>query len=150
MVLSYAVTDFPDEPRKVRDPKYPCRCRVLAIDILRAYFNAVTRDDEPTYLELPPEVEAAAGTCALLKRHMYGTQRAADGWQSEYSGTLRGLGFAQGSAIVDSRTRQLETAARPLGDSINASTGDSPKQNLATVGASTINVDGRGCLECAC
>ena len=39
-----------------------------------------------------------AGTCALLKRHMYGTQRAADGWQNEYSGTLIGFGFVQGAA----------------------------------------------------
>ena len=29
---------------------------------------------------------------------MYGTQRSADGWHSEYSGTLRGLEFAQGAA----------------------------------------------------
>ena len=41
-VLSYAVTDVPDEPRKVRDPKSPHRCQVLAVDISRAYFNAVT------------------------------------------------------------------------------------------------------------
>ena len=91
MVLSYAVTDFPDEPRKVRDPKSPHRSQVLAIDISRAYFNAVTREDEPTYVELPPEVGAPAGTCALLKRHMYGTQRAADGWQAEYSGLSSAL-----------------------------------------------------------
>ena len=30
----------------------------------------MTRDDEPTYVELPPGVGAAAGTCALLKRHV--------------------------------------------------------------------------------
>ena len=64
MVLSYAVTDFPDEPRKARDPKSPHRSQVLAIDISRAYFNAVTREDEPTYVELPPEVGAPAWTCA--------------------------------------------------------------------------------------
>ena len=79
MVLSYAGTDFPDEPRKVRDPKSPHRSQVLAIDIPRAYFNAVAREDEPTCVELPPEVGAPAGNCALLKRHMYATQRAADG-----------------------------------------------------------------------
>ena len=48
MVLSYDVAGFLDEPRKVRDPKAPHRCQVLAIDISRAYFNAVTLDDEPT------------------------------------------------------------------------------------------------------
>ena len=36
--------------------------------------------------------------CALLKKHMYGTQKAADGWQSEYSGTLIDMGFVQRSA----------------------------------------------------
>ena len=35
-------------------------------------------EDEPTYVELPPEPGAPAGTYALLKRHMYGTQLAAD------------------------------------------------------------------------
>ena len=98
MVLSYAVTDFPDEPRKVRGSKYLHRCQVLSIDISRAYFNEVAREDEPMYVELPPEVGVAAGSCALLKRHMYGRQRAADGWQSESSGTLCGLGFAQSAA----------------------------------------------------
>ena len=29
---------------------------------------------------------------------MYGTRRAAEGWQEEYSSFLRGLGFVQGSA----------------------------------------------------
>ena len=29
---------------------------------------------------------------------MYGTQRAADGWQSEYSSALIGMGFTQGTA----------------------------------------------------
>ena len=110
MVLSYAVTLFPNEPRKIRDAKSPHRCQVLATNISRAYFNAVTRDDEPTYVEIPPGVGAAAGTCALHKKHMYGTQRAADGWQSEYSGALRGPGFAQGAAsacVFRHKERQL-------------------------------------------
>ena len=110
MVLSYAVTDLPDKPRTFRVPKSPHRCQVLALDISQVYFNAVTRDDEPTCVELPPEVGAAAVTCALLKRHMYGTQRADDGWQSEYSGTLRGLGFALGAAsacVFRHKERQL-------------------------------------------
>jgi hypothetical protein len=37
--------------------------------------------------------------CALLKRHMYGTRAAADGWQEEYSSCLvESLGFLQGTA----------------------------------------------------
>ena len=83
MVLSYGVTDFPNEPRKVFNPASPERSQILLIDISRAYFNAVTPEDELTYVELPPEFGVLPGTYALLKRHMYGTRRAADGWQSE-------------------------------------------------------------------
>ena len=36
--------------------------------------------------------------CGLLRRHMYGTRRAAEGWQDEYSSTLGELGFIQGVA----------------------------------------------------
>ena len=45
------------------------------------------------------------------------------------------------SAICDSRIKQLKTTARSWGNSISASKGESPKRNLATVGASTINFD---------
>ena len=65
MVLSYAVTDFPNEPRKIFDPASPERSQVLLIDISRAYFNAVTPDDEPTFVELLPEFGAPPGMCAL-------------------------------------------------------------------------------------
>ena len=98
MVLSHAVTSFAGEPAKVFDARSPERSQVIAIDISRAYFNAVTPEDEPTYVELPLEFGAKPGTCALLRRHMYGTRRAADGWQSEYSSALRDMGFSQGSA----------------------------------------------------
>ena len=35
--------------------------------------------------------------CAMLQRHMYGTHRAADGGQSEYSGSLVEFGFVRGT-----------------------------------------------------
>ena len=57
------------------------RTQILMVDISRAYFNAKTSPDEPIYVEMPPEVGARPGTCALVKRHMYGTRRAAEGWQ---------------------------------------------------------------------
>jgi hypothetical protein len=95
MVLSYGTTDFADEPKKTYDPKSPHWMQVLAIDISRAYFNAVAPEDEPTFVDVPPEFGAPPCMCGLLERHMYGTRRAADGWQSEYSGTLRGFGFVQ-------------------------------------------------------
>ena len=72
--------------------------QLLLVDISRAYFNTKTDPSRPTYVELPLEAEVPAGTCALLRRHMYGTQRAAEGWQDEYSSALVSIGFLQGSA----------------------------------------------------
>ena len=70
-----------------------------AIDISRAYFNASTEDSEPTYVALPAEhPDYGKDMCGLLKKHMYGTRAAADGWQQEYSSYLRSLGFEQGEA----------------------------------------------------
>jgi len=37
----------------------------------------------------------------LLKRHMYGTRAAADGWQEEYSTSLIDMGFVQGISCVN-------------------------------------------------
>ena len=110
MVLSYAVTDLPDEPRKIRDPRSPDRTQVLLIDISRAYFKALTSEDEPTYVELPPEAGVPTNTFALLKKHMYGTRRAAEAWQHEYSESLRSIGFTQGAAsacVFRHKQRQL-------------------------------------------
>ena len=81
-----------------RDPNSEQRTQVLIIDISRAYFNAKTSEDEPTYVEFPPEMKAEQGTCGLLRRHMYGTRRAAEGWQDECSGTLVAAEFLQGKA----------------------------------------------------
>ena len=66
------------------------------VDISRAYFNACVDPDEPTFVELPPEAGAPPGTFGRLRPHMYGIQRAAEGWQDEYSCTLRELGFTKG------------------------------------------------------
>ena len=65
MVLSHAVTSFPGERPKVFDPHSPERSQVIALDISRAYFNAATPVDLPTYVALPPLFWAADGTCAL-------------------------------------------------------------------------------------
>jgi histone deacetylase 1/2 len=48
--------------------------------------------------------------CGMLKRHMYGTRMAADGWQEEYSTLLVGLEFRQGQAcpnVFHHRDRQV-------------------------------------------
>ena len=68
------------------------------VDISRAYFNAKTGEDDPIYVQLPPEVGAPPGMCGLLRRHMYGTRRAAEGWQDECSASLVDMGFTQGAA----------------------------------------------------
>ena len=81
-----AATDLPGRPVHVRDPLSERRTQVSAIDISRAYFNASTDDSDPTFVALPPEHPGfLEGMCGLLKKHMYGTRAAADGWQQEYS-----------------------------------------------------------------
>ena len=67
--------------------------QLLLVDISRAYFKAKADPSRPTYVELPPGAEAPAGTCALLRRRMYGTQRAAEAWQDEYLSALVSMAF---------------------------------------------------------
>ena len=56
-------------------------------------------NSEPTHVMLPPEhPDHARGMCGLLMKHMYGTRAAADGWQQEYSGFMKSIGFKQGVA----------------------------------------------------
>ena len=94
-----AATDLPGARPKRRDPRSDRRQQISAVDISRAYFNAETDPAEPTYVQLPQEDrDRDRGMCGLLMKHMYGTKRAADGWQQEYSGFLRSLGFKQGVA----------------------------------------------------
>ena len=82
-----------------RRPQSPNRTQMSFLDISRAYFNAKTDPRDPTYVELPLEDEDSGTMCALLMRHMYGTRKAADGWQQEYSSMLVSeLGFSQGTA----------------------------------------------------
>ena len=98
-VLSVAATRLPGQPAPDRDPRSNKRIQISLIDISRAYFNAVVDEENPTYVQLPPEhPQGNSGMCARLIKHMYGTRHAAEGWQNEYSGTLVGLGFVQGLA----------------------------------------------------
>ena len=97
-VLSLATTDFEGRPQHVRDGNSERRTQISAVDISRAYFNAATDEDKPTYVALPQEDPDHQSKCSLLRKHMYGTRAAADGWQQEYSGFLKGIGFQQGEA----------------------------------------------------
>ena len=98
MVFSHATTQFPNETRKIWDGESPDRQMIYFMDISRAYFNAKVDEADPVYVELPLEIDAPPGSCTLLRRHMYGTRRAADGWQSEYSSSLVKFGFVQGTS----------------------------------------------------
>ena len=98
-ILSLAATDLCGEPKHVRDANSMQRTQVSFIDIKRAYLCARVDPDDPTYVALPEEHEAAGtGQCGLLLRHLYGTRKAGDGWHCEYSGTLANLGFRVGIA----------------------------------------------------
>ena len=93
-----AATDFAGARKHCRDPLSEERTQILLIDISRAYFNAKTNADDPVYVQFPPEMNMDSSQCGLLRRHMYGTRRAAEGWQDEYSGTMVSMGFTQGKA----------------------------------------------------
>ena len=87
-LLSLAATDLPGRAARVRDLRSPKKTQVSFVDISRAYVNAKTDPDDPTHVQLPVEdVDSGSGLWGLLQRHMYGTQKAADGWQTEYSTT---------------------------------------------------------------
>jgi len=96
-VLSLAATRLPGDGPHSRDPNSKRRIQVSFLDISRAYFNAPIDKEHPTFVELPPEHPQHGTAVAQLNMHMYGTLRAADGWQEEYSCTLvEKLGFIQG------------------------------------------------------
>ncbi len=79
------------------DPRSNRRMQISFVDIRRAYFNAKVDEEDETYVQLPEEDGDHLTHCALLRRHMYGTRAAADGWQEEYSSFLvETLGFVQG------------------------------------------------------
>ena len=63
-ILAIATTDFPGMPKHDRDRNSERRTQISAVDISRAYFNAATDDDKPTYVMLPPEdPDHAKGMC---------------------------------------------------------------------------------------
>jgi hypothetical protein len=69
--------------------------KLLFIDALRAYFNAVST--ALTYVDLPAE-DGEPGMCGVLNSCMYGTRDAACRWEETYTQRLVDLGFVQGRA----------------------------------------------------
>ena len=85
--------------RHPADPDDPHRIQILLVDVARAYFNASVDPDDPIYVELPPEYPMYGKMCGRLNRHLYGTRRAAAGWEDEYARTMvERLGFIRGIA----------------------------------------------------
>jgi len=129
-IISLAATNVRGSKPHVRDPRSEHRTQVSFMDISRAYFCAETDPDDPTYVELPPEDPNSGTMVGLLKKHMYGTRKAASGWHSEYAGRLvEELGFESGDAsacVFYNRERDLRCSVH----------GD----DLTTVG-SKVNLD---------
>lgn len=96
-VLSLAATRLPGDDGNIWNPSSNIRMQISLLDVNRAYVNArLGKDEKPVYVELPAgHPQAGRGYGGLFRRHKYGTLAAADGWQQEYAGTLRGLGFVQ-------------------------------------------------------
>ena len=112
-IVSMAATDLLGRSC-CRDPESDERMQVSAVDISRAYFNASTEGCPPTYVQLMAEhPDSHRGMCGVLLKHMYGTQAAADGWQQEYAGYMREIGFEQGAAspcVFVHRERNIMTS----------------------------------------
>ncbi len=113
-VLSLAASQLPGDDPLSRDPASEDRVQISFLDISRAYFNAPTDPDHPTYVELPREHPEHGVKVALLRKHMYGTLRAADGRQEECSCTsVEKLGFVHGltgPCVFHHRERNLVCA----------------------------------------
>ena len=54
-LISLAATEAGSRWRPNWNPMSPKRTQIMVIDISRAYFNAKTGEDPPTYVDLPPE-----------------------------------------------------------------------------------------------
>jgi len=77
----------------------PHRMQVSFADISRTYFHARIEDDNLLYVEFPPvDEDFGSDMCGRLNVHMYGTRPAAEGWHSEYAGSMQEFGFIIGAS----------------------------------------------------
>ena len=72
--------------------------RMLSIDVKRAYFYA--KATRSVYIEIPIEdwQPGDEGKVGKLELSLYGTRDAAQNWATEYTNTLKELGFKTGAA----------------------------------------------------
>ena len=131
MILRVAPTSFTQNNvtwKPIYDPHSEERMQIMLIDIRRVYLNAKTSEDDPVYVQLPSEAGESEDACALLRCHMYGTRRAAEGWQEECSTRLCGGGFTQGVLSPCAFThRERSIAVSVHGDDFTAA---GPKSQL--------------------
>ena len=90
MIASLLATALPGEDFKKHGPQ---RIQVSVVDNKRAYFNAVVPDDEPQYVQLPPEDPEHERCEGKVLKFMYGLQKAAEGWEKHYTNVLEKMGF---------------------------------------------------------
>ena len=69
---------------------------VILVDISRAYFNA--RIERQVFVELPEELKVGKHFVGELRKCMYGTRDAAQGWEHTYRKALEGMGFRRGKS----------------------------------------------------
>ena len=96
-IASLLATALPGEDFKRHRPQ---RIQVSVVDIKRAYFNAVVPDDEPQYVQLPPEDPEHEHCEGKVLKFMYGLQKAAEGWEKHYTNVLEKMGFRRGRASL--------------------------------------------------
>ena len=88
-----AGADMPGKLIHVRDQESDSRTELSAIDVCRAHANVLTDNSGQTFVMLPPEHPGhQQDMCGLLKKHMYWTRAAADGWQQACLGFLKSIG----------------------------------------------------------
>ena len=81
--------------------------KVALVDVLRAHFNALSKD--LTYVQLPDELHHP-GRCGRPIYNLYGTRIAASAWERDYGDKMAQWGFIRGA----SNPCVFRHASRPL------------------------------------
>jgi hypothetical protein len=70
------------------------KMKLMFVDVRKAHLNGICTED--IYVELPAEAKAAKGKCGKLKRWLYGTRGASQGWERHYTDNLEKEQFRRG------------------------------------------------------